>query len=81
MLSRSVKIILTLPDLNVETPDPLPWGEGVPLPALSSAGAGRVRGQFRNHDQQDSRSGQMANGKRQISNGVPFAICYSPFEL
>ena len=23
---------------------PLPWGEGVPLPALSPAGAGRVRG-------------------------------------
>jgi hypothetical protein len=26
---------------------PLPWGEGVPLPAFSPAGAGRVRGQFR----------------------------------
>ena len=26
---------------------PLPWGEGVPLPAFSSAGAGRVRGHFR----------------------------------
>jgi hypothetical protein len=25
---------------------PLPWGEGVPLPAHSSAGAGRVRGYF-----------------------------------
>jgi hypothetical protein len=30
---------------NVETPDPLPLGgEGGPLPALSPAGAGRVRG-------------------------------------
>ena len=26
---------------------PLPWGEGGPQPALSSAGAGRVRGYFR----------------------------------
>ncbi len=25
---------------------PLPWGEGVPQPALSPAGAGRVRGCF-----------------------------------
>src|SRR5271157_4835961 len=25
---------------------PLPWGEGVPQPALSPAGAGRVRGLF-----------------------------------
>ena len=30
---------------------PLPWGEGVPLPAFSSAGVGRVRGLFaRKHD-------------------------------
>jgi len=30
--------------LLVESASPLPWGEGVPRPALSSAGAGRVRG-------------------------------------
>ena len=32
---------------SVEEHRPLPWGEGGPLPALSSAGAGRVRGYFR----------------------------------
>src|SRR5208337_4406941 len=31
---------------------PSPWGEGVPLPALSPAGAGRVRGQF--HGEKES---------------------------
>jgi hypothetical protein len=34
---------------------PLPWGEGVPLPALSSAGAGRVRGHFIAADEPVSR--------------------------
>jgi hypothetical protein len=32
---------------SIRVDSPLPWGEGGPQPALSSAGAGRVRGDFR----------------------------------
>jgi hypothetical protein len=46
---------------------PLPWGEGVPLPALSSAGAGRARGHFPR-----SKTKNISNGKWQKSNGKWF---------
>jgi len=41
LLSRKSVELMTQEKLS-----PLPWGEGGPLPAFSSAGAGRVRGYF-----------------------------------
>jgi len=43
---------------------PLPWGEGGPLPAFSSAGAGRVRGYF--------------NGPAQVFAAVRSAVILCP---
>jgi hypothetical protein len=46
-LSPGEKVMGLALSLGENGLSPLPWGEGVPLPALSSAGAGRVRGFFR----------------------------------
>jgi hypothetical protein len=67
-----------------ESYSPLPWGEGDPLPALSSAGAGRVRGHLARGKTQHNSNGkwQKSNGKWflnlnewQIANHLNFAFC------
>jgi hypothetical protein len=49
---------------NVETPGPLPRGEGVPRPAFSPAGAGRVRGHSRPASQKVNRPKQLPNSRQ-----------------
>ncbi|MGD0128788.1 MAG: hypothetical protein ABSF46_25830 [Terriglobia bacterium] len=59
---------------------PSPLGRGCRAPALSSAGAGRVRGLLQDHQNQSKvnlqsskpKAIQMANGKVQMANGLGF---------
>jgi hypothetical protein len=48
---------------------PLPWGEGVPRPAFSPAGAGRVRGHWGPPSQKPSRAKQLPNGRQRSLRG------------
>ncbi len=52
------------PAKNVETPGPLPGGEGVPRPAFSPAGAGRVRGHGGPAPQKANRPRQLPNSQQ-----------------
>jgi hypothetical protein len=62
---------------------PLPWGEGGPLPALSSAGAGRVRGHFASGKTKNNSNskGQMDFQFERTANCKPFEFCHLPFEF
>jgi len=48
---------------------PLPWAESVPRPALSSAGAGRVRGRSAPASQKANRPKQHLNGRQRSLPG------------
>ena len=48
---------------------PLPWAEGVPRPALPSAGAGRVRGRSAPASQKANRPKQHLNGRQRSLPG------------
>jgi hypothetical protein len=54
---------------NVGTPGPLPGGEGVPRPAFSPAGAGRVRGHGGPASQKANRPKQLPNSRRHSMPG------------
>jgi len=58
----------------VEAASPLPRGEGVPRPALSSAGAGRVRGLSGPRSEQVSRHKQPPTSPRRPAVGNPARV-------
>jgi hypothetical protein len=57
------------PVKNVQTPGPLPRGEGVPRPALLPAGAGRVRGHGGPTSQKVNRPKQLPNIRQRSMPG------------
>jgi len=63
LLILSAIACLVARPLLVESASPLPWGEGVPRPAVSSAGAGRVRGLSVQPSRSINRSTQSSNNR------------------
>ncbi len=71
----AVPELVLRPVKNVETPGPLPGGEGVPRPAFSPAGAGRVRGHGRPAPQKANRPRQLPNIRQR---SVPANALHQP---
>jgi hypothetical protein len=74
LLILSLIAFLVARPLLAESARPLPWGEGVPRPASSSAGAERVRGLSGPRSEQVSRHKQPPASPRRPTVGNPARV-------